>query len=227
MRNLSDSAPQPKGRWTRLLTSLVLGLALTPVAGTADPNPYEQSDETWISISGTVDTVEADTFTLDYGNGAIIVEMDDGDRDADAYSLLKGDKVTVTGRVDKGFFESTTIEASSVYVENLGTTFFASSVDEEERESIIASAWTPVVIARTEVRGTVTEVNGEEFILDTGDRMVRVDVGTLSYNPLDDDGYQRIDVGDRVKVIGWIDTDLFEGRELKAESLIELYQATS
>ncbi len=36
---------------------------------------------------------------------------------------------------------------------------------------------------------------------------------TMSYNPLDAEGYQKIDVGDRVKVIGEMDVNLFEGCE--------------
>ena len=38
------------------------------------------------TISGTVESVQADRFALDYGTGRIIVEMDDGDRDADSGS---------------------------------------------------------------------------------------------------------------------------------------------
>ena len=44
----------------------------------------------------------------------------------------------------------------------------------------------------------------------------------MLYNPLDDEGYQKIDVGDRVKVTGNIDNDLFEGKELMADSVIKL-----
>lgn len=77
-------------------------------------DPYAQPDDTWISISGSVEAVSADAFTLNYGEGVITVEMDDGDRDADAYKLIPGDKVTVSGMIDDDFYETTTIEASSV-----------------------------------------------------------------------------------------------------------------
>ena len=70
-------------------------------------SPYTQPDDSWISLSVTV-------------------EMDDGDRDADAYKLLPGDKVNVVGKIDDNLFELISIEASSVYVEKLGTTFYAS-----------------------------------------------------------------------------------------------------
>ena len=50
-----------------------------------------------ISVTGTVESVEADAFELNlaedmpHGGALITVEMDDGDRDADAYKLLPGD----------------------------------------------------------------------------------------------------------------------------------------
>jgi hypothetical protein len=47
-------------------------------------DPYEQPDNAWLSIRGRVETVTADSFTLDYGDGIVTVEMEDGDRDADA-----------------------------------------------------------------------------------------------------------------------------------------------
>ncbi len=42
--------------------------------------------------------------------------MDDWDDDADAYALLEGDEVTVSGRIDDNLYEIRTIEASRVYV---------------------------------------------------------------------------------------------------------------
>lgn len=201
-----------------LATALVLCGATT--AGAEEKSPYRQPNGTWISISGTVKGVTPNTFTLDYGKGVVTVEMDDGDRDADAYKLLEGDKVTVNGRIDDDLFETTTIEASSVYVEKLGTYFYASPVDEEDM--FFYTVTTPVVVAETIVRGTVTEVNAQEFVIDTGLRKLRVEVENMPYNPLDDEGYQKIRVGDYVKVTGKMDHDFFEGRELVADTVVKL-----
>ena len=60
-------------------------------------NPDMTPDDGWISISGSVADVERDAFELNYGDGSVTVQMDDGDRDADAYALLPGDKVRVIG----------------------------------------------------------------------------------------------------------------------------------
>ena len=204
-----------------LLTSFFIIVMTVFLATTAmAENPYEKPDNTWISISGKVKSVSADSFLLDYGEGEITVEMDDGDRDADAYKLIAGDEVTVNGMIDDDFFEKTTIEASSVYVEKLGTTFFASAVDEEDYYFVTLT--TPVILSSLTVQGTVTSVSDEEFTLNTGLRSLTVEVEEMFYNPLDDDGFQKIEEGDFVRVTGTMDDDLFEGREMVAESIVEL-----
>lgn len=48
-----------------------------------------------------------------YGDGNITVEMDNDDRDADGYKLMKGDEVRVSGMIDDDFYNLTSIEASS------------------------------------------------------------------------------------------------------------------
>lgn len=208
-----------KGTILTIASILLLSMVAAPVMAA---DPYKMANNTWISLSGKVATVTPDSFTLTYGEDmkkTVTVEMDDGDRDADAYKLMKGDKVTVTGVVDDDFFETTTIEASSVYVENLGTTFYASAVDEED---MFVTYWSPVVVSRIVVQGTVTDVNGDEFTIHTGERALRVEVDRMAYNPLDDKGYQRVEVGDRVSVTGQMDIDFFEGRKLEASHLVVL-----
>ena len=121
--------------------------------------------------------------------------------------------------IDDDLYEKTTIEASSVYVEKLNTTFFASALDEED---VFATVVTPVVASTTIVQGVVTETGSDEFTIDTGLKSLTVDTQNLLYNPLDEVGYQRIEKGDRVRVTGTIDHNLFAGRELVAETVTEL-----
>lgn len=207
---------------TKMMTSSALALALTGATAAWAEDPMTEPDDSWISVSGEVESVTNDAFVLDYGDGLITVEMDDGDRDADGYKLVSGDKVTVTGRVDDDLFEARTIEANTVYVENIDTHFFASAVDEEDINDVIVTVSTPVVVSATTVQGTVTEVGSEEFTIDTGLRKIQVEVDEMSYNPLDDEGYQKIEVGDRVSATGQIDDDFLEGRELVADTVITL-----
>lgn len=209
----------PKANLRPVLTAVVLIGAIAAASALAE-NPYTKPDGSWISISGTVETVTRDAFLLDYGNGTVTVEMDDGDRDADAYKLLEGDKVTVYGAVDDDLFESTTIEASHVYVEKLGTYFYASAVDEEDDWFYYAND--PIIVSEAAMQGRVTAVSDEEFKLFTGPRTVTVAVDEMAYNPLDGEGYQRIEVGDRVSVTGDMEYDLFSNREFVARSIIKL-----
>ena len=184
-------------------------------------DPYLQPDESWISIDGSVKDVSADRFTLDYGDGLITVEMDDGDRDADGYKLVTGDKVRVLGKIDDDFLEMTTIEASSVYVENLGTYFYASARDEEDTFVAID----PVEVSRTVLQGMVTNVGDDEFELHTGSKQLTVRVDEMPYDPLDEKGYQKIEVGDYVSVSGELDYGLFERRELTAHTVTTLFKS--
>ncbi|MFC0444646.1 hypothetical protein ACFOD1_05055 [Pseudidiomarina halophila] len=204
---------------TNKLVALISSVLLTAPAWAQ--NPYLQADDTWIQISGTVESVSADTFELDYGDGLVTVEMDDGDRDADAYKLLPGDNVTVSGLIDDDFYEMTSIEASSVYVENIGTYFYANSIDEEDQ---VFTFTVPIVVSQATVRGTVTSVDAgaEEFTLNTGARLLTVEVDEMAYNPVDDEGYQQVDVNDVVSVTGVIDTDLFEGQVFEADYVTTL-----
>ncbi len=206
-------------RLVSFLSVAFLGALLAAPASAQDP--YEAPDDTWISVTGTVESVSADEFLLEFeenGESLITVEMDDGDRDADAYKLLPGDTVTVYGIIDDDLFEMRTIEASSVYVHNLNTYFYASAVDEEDTFVTI----TPPVVSAMVLQGVVTEVNDEEFKLSTGLQEITVEVEEMPYNPLDDVGYQKIEVGDRVSVTGHMDYDFLEGRELVAETITTL-----
>lgn len=204
-------------KWIPSLIVFGLCIMLSTVAWAA--NPYSKSDDTWISISGTVESVAPNSFILDYGKATITVEMDDWDRDADGYKLIKGDKVTVNGMIDDDALDTRTIEASSVYIEKLNTYFFASPSDEEDAFVTVAD---PIIVAETVIQGTVTSVNDDEFTVNTGPRELTVEVEKMSFNPLDDEGYLKIEKGDVVRVNGMIDDDLFEGRELVADSIIEL-----
>ncbi|MBD3335517.1 MAG: hypothetical protein GF355_08370 [Candidatus Eisenbacteria bacterium] len=47
----------------------------------------------------------------------------------------------------------------------------------------------------------------------------------MGYNPLDDEGYRKVEAGDRGMVIGEMDPGLFEGRELVADSVTTLYDS--
>lgn len=160
-------------------------------------------------------------FVLDYGAKTIPVEMDDYDWYKENV-LAVGDQVSVVGRMDDDFFQNRRIEASSVYVDDLHTIFYASAADEED----VAIPIVDYDVLRTgglSLTGTVQSIDGDEFMLDTGAYDYKIDTAPLYYDPFDTTGFQHIAVGDRVSVTGTIDdADLFERREIDATSLTEL-----
>jgi uncharacterized protein YdeI (BOF family) len=180
------------------------------------PRPDSQPDASLISISGTVGAVTSTAFTLDYGRGRIDVELDDVDPQPETQPLRTGDHVTVHGRIDDDFFAAARVEASSVYVERLGTHLFASDIDEEELNVITV---TPASASPATIRGTVSEVRAGGFTLDSADRSVFVSVEAMEDNPLDRPGNQRIQVGDTVVVQGTIEDDFLQHRRIDATAV--------
>lgn len=206
-----------------LLFSINPVIAQDKAATPKSKNPYLKPDESWISISGTAVSTKPSSFILDYGKGVITVEMDDWNWYKEGRLILEGDKVTVYGKIDDDLLETAKIEASSVYVEDLGTYFYASSADEEYNDNYdYWGTYGPISPGKAVVRGTVTGVDGREFTIDTGLKKITVDTDNMIYNPVDKTGYQQIDKGDYVAVIGHMDYDFWEKRELKADSVTTL-----
>lgn len=193
-------------------------------AGTAaaQENPKAMPDDTWISLSGTVTSATADAFVLDYGDGTITVEMDDWDDFGDAWPLVSGDGVTIYGEVDEHLYTEDTIEAASVYVEDLNSFFYASAADEEELGAWALDPYDE--IGDVTYVGTVESVDmaTDTFTIDTGEQELTVETDALLYDPLDDEGFQKVEVGDVVSVDGVVDEDFFTNNDLVADSIVTL-----
>jgi hypothetical protein len=197
-------------------------MALTGVAQAA--NPYAKSDRSWIGVNGIVAAADEDSFVLDYGEGLITVEMDDWDWYQEGKAILEGDKVSVYGKIDNDLYEAKTIEASSVYVQGLNTYFFASAADEEIDPMIGIYNFTlpSEDSSRVDLTGMVKTIDGRKFTLDTGPTDVTIDTKGMKYNPLDKNGYQKLEKGDLVKVGGYLDLNFFDKKEIQARSVVTL-----
>jgi uncharacterized protein YdeI (BOF family) len=202
-------------------------IAVVPMLALADgPEPYEKPDDAFITLSGRVANTSNGEFELNYGDGTILVEMDDWDRGDEARPISEGDNVTVYGRIDDDFFEATTIEAGAVYVEGLNSYFYASSADEESA-AYIPRVWvtpSPMPSSELTVRGEVASVDRDKktFTVALAKEQLVVDTSQLGYDPVDDYGYQKIETGDLVSVSGELDFEVFEGKVMKARSLTKL-----
>ena len=185
-----------------LATCLLGGRASADVT----PNvvsPWDRSDGEWLTISGKVIEAGADTFRLDYGKGDVVVEMDDYDRELEGFHIKKDDQVVVTGRVDADAGERRTIEAGSVYVENIRKSFFASAADEEDALGKLRKATREG--QGTLVSGTIALTAGSSFTLDTGYQVFEVITGALGEPAFDKTGDLQLERGDRVTVYGSMD----------------------
>jgi uncharacterized protein YdeI (BOF family) len=198
------------------LTIAGLLIALAPAAAQQDKEELLGSTNTdWVSLTGKVKSVSDSSFILDYGKGEVAVEVDDFEwRDENA--VAAGDDVTVTGMVDQDFYEGRKVEASSVFVDQLDTYFYASSADEEGgyysypvSDYASDDEWVTVT-------GTVVRREDETLTVDTGGQKLSVDVSSVGSD-------LKVDPGARVSVYGEMDdADLFEGRELVATSVVRL-----
>ncbi|MDR9500155.1 MAG: hypothetical protein RI556_13340 [Hydrogenovibrio sp.] len=190
-----------------------------PVSAAAEMKA--QPDGSWVSLSGQVAFYSPGEFTLDYGEGTITVETDDWDDIGDALPVNEGDKVTVYGRVDDGFYQSRKIEAGSIFIDDLDTMVTAPLATDEE--AVMASHTYLTVPADYDLQavGLVTSTSGREFTIDTGLREVTVDTWQLDYNPLDNDGLVKIEKGDYVSVSGDLDNNVFDENEISAETIID------
>lgn len=191
-----------------------------------------KSHNDWVTVSGAVGTIVDDSFNLMCGENndkKVLVELDDWDNFAEAQLLTKGEKVTVTGKIDDDLFERRSIEANSVYSKDDRTYYYGNAADEEDDFYPYGTGfyygYAPLNLDVNDyvaLTGRVQSITGREFVLDTGTRQITVDTLGMSYNPLDNTGYQRIDIGDRVSVSGEVGADLFDMREIDASTIVTL-----
>jgi uncharacterized protein YdeI (BOF family) len=180
-------------------------------------------DGSWITLSGVVADAEApDSFVLDYDGGTVRVELDEWSPTQYPADVREGDKVKVRGRVDKDTYDTAKIEASSVYVENLGTQFYGSSGDEEAMVSVDLSPHDAIKTGEFSVSGRVESIDGPVFTIDTSERALTVDTSAMDYDPLDRPGLRNLTIktGDFVTVTGTALSSVFDLRKMVADSVI-------
>lgn len=213
MRKINPTAPM-----------IVLSMALTATTVSAQSEDVETTfDDEWIMISGEVDTILPAGFTLDYGEDDIIVEMDTFDWDVGT-SLVQDDRVTVTGRMDRSFYDARSIEASTVYIPRLSEYLYADPTD-EEGDPTVTRSFAPGFFYRPDegdwlsFSGRVTGAEGDEIMVDTGVSTFRVDTTPVPGNLV----APSVAEGDHVLVTGELDAaDLFDKREVEADSVTKL-----
>ena len=202
-------------------------------------SPKQKPDQSWITVSGTAVETSDHGFTLDYGEGLIVVEVDDWDWFPEGQDIVRGHQVTVHGRIDDDMYEARSIEAGKVFIKDYKSMFVSPSYvssylevisanpsDEELSAEVYAkSQFNPVTDGtKVTITGKIAGVDKRSFTISTGANKLEVDTRQLGYNPLDDKGYQRIDKGDTVTVVGTLDIDFFDDKKLVADDITKLMQ---
>lgn len=204
----------------RLVPALLVAVASGSAWALKEPEKVE--DSTWAGLTGRVTSVAEQRFKIDYGDGTLTVLVDGWATYNKLFELSKGDKVTVYGRVDKNLYEATSMDAASIFVEDLNSYFYASPTDEAEFGGwAIRTDYEPGAMVYIGNVESVNRVQGH-FTIDTGEMELTVDTTNMLYNPLDEEGFQQIQAGDRVSVEGTIDDDFFQGSEMTADSVVTL-----
>lgn len=203
------------------IAAIVLPVCARAQPGTDHQEIMSAAEGERLTVKGKVTAVDDERFTVDYGRGNIVVEMDDFDRYEKP--VAAGDVVIVSGNMDKEFFEARKIKASTVRVDSSNKQFHASAADE--------ARWPQLEVLHDDVAddewlsltGVVARIDGDRMTLNAGLREYAVDVSRLGYDPFNREGTARIETGERVIVFGEMDdADLFEGREIEASSITEL-----
>lgn len=70
-----------------------------------------------------------------------------------------------------------------------------------------------------------TSKDDDSFTLDTGARELTVETDRMVYDPLDDEGYQKIEKGDIVSVTGNLDSGLFGEQQVEASAITTLFDS--
>jgi len=122
----------------------------------------------------------------------------------------------VTGNVDDDFFESRKLEANAIHVDKVDVTF---TTRDGTVDSFTSSSSNGADDGVTELNGRIVAIEDNEFAISSGTGQTTVNIGNLDDNPLDDQGYLKLDIGDRVQVKGEMTDDWFDERKFEATSL--------
>ncbi len=206
---------------TAAIVSIAAATAAAPLS--AKEKLSNMEDGNWVTISGTVEEVGDDYLNLNYGDKTVRVDMSDRDWFEDSKSLLKGEQISIVGKVDENLFSKNSIEAESVYVKGMNSYFFTAKSANTTPMAVVFQ-FEEVEQNPVNLTGTVESIDGEEFVLDTGVITMTVDTDELGYDPFDDEGFQKVTVGDRVQVAGELDFGVLEDTEVKVKRLTTLIE---
>jgi uncharacterized protein YdeI (BOF family) len=214
--------------FTLALASTALFGIQTAAAQTNEPlAAYE--DDAQIIVSGTVSNLSDDEFVLNVDGNAINVDFGEWDLLADPNLrnyMQNGQNVVVSGEVDKDWFSDDEIEAENIYFSQNYSYYYIDDSQPAYNTSFSNNNNAMTDGSYVSTRGEITEISGREMTINSDGTSMKVDTAEMDYNPMAQELGMGLEVGDRVFVTGQIDDAFFDSKELSAESLIVINQAS-
>ncbi len=171
-----------------------------------------REDGSWIGIYGTVGMVGANSFFLDYGDSTVMVGLTG--EVLREYDFIKGQKVTVYGKVDNDLFDKNIIKARAVVIEG-GEDSEITVVGEEDKVKVITGSH----VSTSVIHGLVTAVTEKRIVIEQGSEKLSIDTSELSFDVTDDQGRTQVKQGDLVTVQGVLRRDFWDNRMLLATAM--------
>ncbi|MBT0588104.1 NirD/YgiW/YdeI family stress tolerance protein [Alteromonas oceanisediminis] len=222
---------------TSIAAAMLTALTAVSATGVVQANEHKKSDEmksehhqhlsmidddAWVTITGKVTKAEADGFMLDYGHGDIRIDLEDGNYTEATAEMIDGDSVTVTGQLDDDVFATRSIEASSVYVPRLMTTYISSSLDDESSDLYKFASRVPTNTSQLTVTGTVIAAEDEHIQLDVGENHLVVDLSELPIDVTSESSSFEVTEGDYVEVQVRFDPEIFGTYDIDATAITKI-----
>lgn len=211
---------------TTMLTAFLLS-AQTVSAAENEPIIEQYPNGAAVMAAGTVSNLDDDEFKLNYSDGqSVTVEFDKWDwmttkDDDDLQKYIKnGDFVVVSGTVDKDIFTSNEIDADNVYFRDNAQYYYI--VDVNPAYNYNANYAMDEDFSFASVRGKITEIDGNEFTVESKAGEITVDTSDMPKNPMSMNGAKNLQIGDRVYVSGIMDENFYTGKELSATKVVKI-----
>ncbi len=162
-----------------------------------DDIEFDDNDDMTTTLNGTViNQTEPDSFWFQSNRGQILVDASpEGETPV---SVTPGESLTVVGEMDDYDFDAyritrpdgSTVVSNPVEFDDDGDTQFASNLS--------------ILPGNNTVSGTILAVDGNDFLLDSGNGQILVDAGPPWYQQIN------VQPGEQVTVVGEYDDDDFD-----------------
>ncbi|MDX1680293.1 MAG: hypothetical protein R3242_06145 [Akkermansiaceae bacterium] len=177
-----------------------------------DPKP------SWIFAGGEVVDVGAKSFTVETLEGKLHVHLKSWNWFLRDRRELDGKQVHVVGQVRIQDGNKAILTPMGITLNEWNTHHHVAGFD----QASMVHASRPQNETQLLLCGTVTKADGGMIAINTGNRNIRVNTRGIVEDIVDDEGYQKVDVGSRVLVSARLERSFFEEGAVDAERVITL-----